>query len=169
MSRSSVTGQDAQEASNGVDTSDTPKASNLSGVHGFATQGLKSREGTDFEPHEGSPALSETLKHTLQSHTDHSESLVQHNQCAHIPTEHEDTHSCETELINGRSKKELEEWRGEEDERKTSDGEANSVNKGEVKQKKESFMCVQVRGWIKDVRWYSFNEILMYNVIKTKY
>ncbi len=158
MSRSSVTGQDAQEASNGVDTSDSPKASNLSGSHGFATQGLKSREGTDFEPYEGSPALSETLKHTLhhmdsyrdkhtlQSHTDHSESLVQHNQCAHVPTEHEDTHSCETELINGRSNKELEEWRGEEDERKTSDGEANSVNKGEIKQNKETLICVQVRG-----------------------
>lgn len=161
MSCSSVTGQDAQEASNGVDTADTPKASNLSGPHGFTTQGLKFRDGADFEPHEGSPALSETLKHTLhhmdscrdkhtlQSHTDHSESLVQHNQCAHIPTEdssHEDTHSCETELIHGRSKKELEEWSGEEDERKTSDGEVNNVNKGEIKQQKETLISVQVRG-----------------------
>uniref|UniRef100_A0A8C2QA52 Si:dkey-72l14.4 n=1 Tax=Cyprinus carpio TaxID=7962 RepID=A0A8C2QA52_CYPCA len=161
MSRSSVTGQDSQEASNGVDTSDSPKASSLSGPHGFATQGLMFRDGADFEPHEGSPALSETLKdtlyhmdscrdkHTLQSHTDQSESLVQHNHCAHIPTEessHEGTHSCETELRHGRSKKEQEEWRGLEDERKTSDGEVNSINKGEIKQKKETLISVQQVG-----------------------
>ncbi|XP_058640181.1 BLOC-1 related complex subunit 6 [Onychostoma macrolepis] len=161
MSCSSVTGQDVQEASNGVDTSDSPKASNLSGPHAFTTQGLKFRDEADFEPHEGSPALSETLKHTLhhmdscrdkhtlQSHADHSDSLVQHNQCAHISTEdssHEDTHSCETELIHGHSKKELEEWRLEEDERKTSDGEVNNVNKGEIKQKKETLISVQAVG-----------------------
>ncbi|XP_052420228.1 BLOC-1 related complex subunit 6 [Carassius gibelio] len=161
MSHSSVTSQDSQEASNGVDTSDSSNASSLSGPHGFATQGLMFRDGADLEPHEGSPALSETLKHTLhhmdscrdkhtlQPHTDHSESLVQHIQCAHIPTEdcsHKGTHSTKTELLHGRSKKELEEWRGEEDERKTSDGEVNSVNKGELKPKKETLISVQPVG-----------------------
>ncbi|XP_043102755.1 BLOC-1 related complex subunit 6 [Puntigrus tetrazona] len=154
MSRSSVTGQDVREASNGVDTNDSSKASNLSGPHGFATQGLKFRDGADFEPHEGS-SLKHTLhhvdscrdKHTLQSHTDHSDSLAQHNQCAHSPAEdssHEDTHSCETELIHGHSKKELEEWRGEEDE--TSDEDLNGINKGEIKQKKETLISVQPVG-----------------------
>uniref|UniRef100_A0A672PBM0 BLOC-1-related complex subunit 6 C-terminal helix domain-containing protein n=1 Tax=Sinocyclocheilus grahami TaxID=75366 RepID=A0A672PBM0_SINGR len=162
MSHSSVTGQDAQEASNGVDTSDSPKASDWSGPLGFSTQGLKFRDGADFEPHEGFSALSETLKHTplhhmdscRDTHTDHSEStptdsLVQHNQCAHILTEdrsHKNTHSCETELIHDHSKKELEEWRGEEDERKTSDGEVNYVNKREIKQKKETLISVQPVG-----------------------
>uniref|UniRef100_A0A8C2EKV8 Si:dkey-72l14.4 n=1 Tax=Cyprinus carpio TaxID=7962 RepID=A0A8C2EKV8_CYPCA len=161
MSRSSVTGQDAQEASNGVDTSDSPKASDWSGPHGFTTQGLKFRDGADFEPHEGSPAQSETLRHTLHNmdscrdaHTDHSEStptesLVQHNQCAHVLTEdgsHKDTHSCETELLHGHSKKELEGWIGDEDERKTSDGEVNNVNKREIKQKKETLISVQPFG-----------------------
>ncbi|KAI2661648.1 BLOC-1-related complex subunit 6 [Labeo rohita] len=161
MSHSSVTGQDAQEASNGVDTSDSPRASDWLGPHGFTTQGLKFRDGSDYEPHEGSPVLSETLKHTshhkdscrethtLQLHTDHSESpptdsLVQHNQCAHIPTEdssHEDTRSCETDVIHGCSKKELEEWRGEEDERETSGGEVNNVHEREIKQKGDSYFC----------------------------
>ncbi|KAK2898615.1 hypothetical protein Q8A67_010033 [Cirrhinus molitorella] len=166
MSRSSVISQDAQEASNGVDTSDSHKASDWSGPHGFNTQGLKFRDEADYEPHEGSPVLSETLKHTphhmdscrethtLQLHTDHSESpptdsLVQHNQHSHIPTEdslHEDTHSCETEVIHGCSKKELEEWIGEEDERETSDGEMNNVSNKEITQKKETLISVQPVG-----------------------
>ncbi|XP_059378682.1 BLOC-1-related complex subunit 6-like isoform X2 [Carassius carassius] len=159
MSSSSVTGQDAQEANNGVDTSDCPKASDWSEPHGFTTQGLKLRDGA--EAHDGSPALSETLKHTLHhmdscrdTHTDRSEStptesLVQHHQCAHILTEDsslKDTHSCENELIHSHYKKELEEWRGEEDERKTSDGEVNNVNKREIKPKKETLISVQPVG-----------------------
>lgn len=166
MSRSPVIGQDAQEASNGVETSDSPKASDWSGLHGFTHQEIKFIDGDDFEPHMDTPALSETLKHTphhmdtcrdthtLQSHTDHSESpptesLVQHSQCTHIPTEDEtdeDTLSCETELTHDCSKKELEEWRREEEERKTSDGEVNNVNKREIKQRKETLISVQVKG-----------------------
>ncbi|XP_052460149.1 BLOC-1-related complex subunit 6-like isoform X1 [Carassius gibelio] len=161
MSRSAVTGQDAQEANNGVDTSDCPKASDWSEPHGFTTQGLKFRDGADFEAHDGSPALSETLKHTLHhmdscrdAHTDRSEStptesLVQHNQCAHILTEDsslKDTHSCENERIHSHYKKELEEWRGEENEKKTSDGEVNNINKREIKRKKETLISVQSVG-----------------------
>ncbi|XP_026115370.1 BLOC-1-related complex subunit 6-like isoform X2 [Carassius auratus] len=161
MSRSAVTGQDAQEANNGVDTSDCPKASDWSEPHGFTTQGLKFRDGADFEAHDGSPPLSETLKHTLHhmdscrdAHTDRSEStptesLVQHNQCAHILTEDsslKDTHSCENERIHSHYKKELEEWRGEEDEKKASDGEVNNINKREIKQKKETLISVQPVG-----------------------
>ncbi|XP_067269808.1 BLOC-1 related complex subunit 6 isoform X2 [Pseudorasbora parva] len=166
MSRSPVTGQDAQEASNGVESSDSSKASDWTGSHGFTLQGINFIDGADFEPHMETPALSETIKHTphhldscrdthtLQSHTDHSESsptesLIQHSQCIHIPTEDatdEDTLSSETELIHSCSKRELEEWRGgeeEEEERETSDGE---VNKREIKQRKETLICVQPVG-----------------------
>lgn len=171
MSRSPVTGQDAQEASNGVETSDSPKASDWSGPHDFTHQEIEFIDGDDFELHMDTPALSETLKHTphhmdlcrdthtLQSHTDHSESLptlveslVQHSQCTDNPTEDgtdEDTLSSETELTHGCSKKELEEWRREEEEeKKTSDGEVNNVNKREIKQRKETLISVQVKGSI---------------------
>ncbi|XP_048065934.1 BLOC-1 related complex subunit 6 isoform X3 [Megalobrama amblycephala] len=165
MSRSPVTSQDAQETSNGVETSDSPKSSDWSGTHGFSHQEIKFIDGDDFEPHMDTPALSETLKHTphhmdscrdthtLQSHTDHAESpptlvesLVQHSQCTDIPTEDgtdKDTLSCDTELTHGCSKKELEEWRREEEEKKTSDGEVNNVNKREIKQRKETLISVQ--------------------------
>ncbi|XP_077080243.1 BLOC-1-related complex subunit 6 [Siphateles boraxobius] len=163
MSRSPVTGQDAKEASNGVEPSDSLKASDWSGSHGFTLQGIKFIDGADFEPHMETPALSEILKHTphhtdscrdthtLQPHTDHSESqptesLIQHSHYIHIPTEDgtdEDMLSSETEQTHGCSKRELEERRAEEEERKKSEGEVNNVNKRDIKQRKETLISVQ--------------------------
>ncbi|NP_001038453.1 BLOC-1-related complex subunit 6 isoform X1 [Danio rerio] len=153
MSRSPVTVQDVpEEASNGVDSSESPKASDWSGPHGFTPQALKLRHGDDFEPHDDQPALSETRKHTphhtdscRDSHTDHSESQIQHSQCAHSSDEedtHENTHSCETELTHSHYEGEPEDWRGEEEEkRQTSDGEVNNVQ-----QRKEALVSVQPIG-----------------------
>ncbi|KAA0714000.1 BLOC-1-related complex subunit 6 [Triplophysa tibetana] len=150
MSHSPVIGQDVQTASNGVDTSEPSKAPDWSGPHGFDHQGLKFMDETDFighDTHKGTPVLSETLKqtpwhmdsvcketHTLQSHTDHSETAPID------PTQ--GTQSSETELTEARSKRELEEWRGGEEERKKGDGEAN-INKREIKQRKETCISVQ--------------------------
>ncbi|XP_051950167.1 BLOC-1 related complex subunit 6 [Xyrauchen texanus] len=166
MSHCPLTIPDLQEASNGLETSDSPKTSDWSGPHGFTPQGLKLRDVAYFseqEPHEGKPALSETLTqtldhmnygcreaHTLQSHTVHSdESLVQNTTHIHLPTEdgtHKDKHSSETEPTQACSKRELEEWRGggeEEEEEKRDDEEVNNIDKSEFKQRKETLISVQ--------------------------
>ncbi|XP_051525195.1 uncharacterized protein LOC127424237 [Myxocyprinus asiaticus] len=163
MSHSPVTGLDVQGAVNGVDTSDSPKTSDWSGPHGFTPQGLKFKDVADFseqEPHEGTPALSETLTqtlehmdsvcretNTLQSHTVHLDKLlVQHTTHIHLPTEggtHVDTQSTEKDPTQARSKRELEEWRGEKEEEKRDDGEVNIIDKREIKQRKETLISVQ--------------------------
>lgn len=152
MSHSPVIGQDVQTASNGVDASEPSKAPDWSGPHGFTHQGLKFMDEADFhDTHKGTRVLSETLKQTpchmdsvcketltFQSHTDLSETAPI-DESPNLTC----TQSSETELTHARSKRELEEWRGGEEERKEGDGEVN-INKREMKQRKEMCISVQV-------------------------
>ncbi|XP_056628619.1 BLOC-1 related complex subunit 6 isoform X2 [Triplophysa dalaica] len=152
MSHSPVIGQDVQTASNGVDTSEPSKAPDWSGPHGFTHQGLKFMDEADFhDTHKGTRVLSETLKQTpchmdsvcketltFQSHTDLSETAPI-DESPNLTY----TQSYETELTQARSKRELEEWRGGEEERKKGEGEVN-INKREIKQRKETCISVQV-------------------------
>ncbi|TRY66862.1 hypothetical protein DNTS_033029 [Danionella cerebrum] len=151
MSHSPVIGPEVQEASNGLESVESPKASDWSGPHGFSPQRLKLSQADDSEH-------LETLKHTPQcmdacgdKHTHPSdcspaESHIQHSQRAISPTEdgtHQDTDSCETEQIH---KQKLEKSRGEGEERESNDKEVNNLDSAVVKQRKEALISVQPIG-----------------------
>ncbi|KAI7797589.1 BLOC-1 related complex subunit 6 [Triplophysa rosa] len=148
MSHSPVIGQDVQAASNGVDTSEPSKGPDWSGPHGFTHQGLKFSDEADFighDTHKGTLVLSETLKQ-IPCHMD---SVCKETHTVHSETAPIDespnmtcTQSSETELTQARSKRELEEWRGGEEETKNGNGEVN-INKREIKQRKETCISVQ--------------------------
>lgn len=141
MSHSPVIGQDAQTASNGVDTSDSSKDPDWSGPHGITHQGLKFSDEADFrehDAHKGTRVLSETLKQTPF----YKDSVCRETRILQSPTDETPnvtcTQSSEKELTQARSKRELEEWRG-------GDGEVNNISKRETKQRKETCISVQVK------------------------
>ncbi|XP_073723925.1 BLOC-1-related complex subunit 6 [Misgurnus anguillicaudatus] len=149
MSHSSVIGQ---TASNGVDTSGTPKAPDWSGPHGFNPQEIKFMDDPEFieqDTHKGTPVLSEILKHTpchkdsVCTHAHQSNTVLAETPPADESPHVTCTQSSETELTQARSKRDLEEWRGEEEETNRGDGEMNNINKKEIVQRKETLISVQ--------------------------
>ncbi|XP_065103151.1 BLOC-1-related complex subunit 6 isoform X1 [Paramisgurnus dabryanus] len=152
MSHSSVIGQDAQTASNGVDTSGTPKAPDWSGPHGFNPQEIKFMDDPEFieqDTHKGTPVLSEILKNTpchmdsVCTHAHQSNTVLAETPPADESPHMTCTQSIETELTQARSKRDLEEWRGEEEETNRGNGEMNNIYKKEIGQRKETLISVQ--------------------------